>query len=85
MLNSSRKSYRSIFFKELENQLNIYNIEEMLLKPSLSYYEIEKIDELITKVLNIATKKVKGQQRNIPYSRENVKQQGTLLFWRAKL
>jgi len=73
VLNPSRKSYRSIFFEELESQLNIYDIEGILEKSTVTYKEIEKIDNLITKVLNAATNKVEGQSRNIPYTKEKVK------------
>ena len=40
---------------------------------------------MITRVLNAARVKVKGQRRNIPYSCEKVKCQGILLFWKAKV
>jgi len=57
----------------------------MLVKSTLTYEEIETIDNLITKVLNAATNKVEGQSRNIPYTKEKVKRQGTMLFWKAKI
>ena len=57
----------------------------MLSNPSLSYEEIEIIDESITKVLNAATRKVEGPRRNILYSVEKVRRQGTLLFWKEKV
>ena len=72
MLNSSRQSYREKFAKELDEQLNIYNIEEIIQKPSLRHQEIEQIDELITKILNVSQKKVEGLSRNILYSKEKV-------------
>ena len=52
---------------------------------NLSYEEIEKIDKLITKVLNIATLKVECQKRNAPFTKKKVECQGTLLFWKAKV
>jgi len=46
----------------LEDQLNMYNIESQL--SNIQYYpmhnDIECIDELITRVLNIARKKAEG-------------------------
>ena len=61
LLNPSRKSHRNVFVEELENQLNTCNIEQQLLKPSLTCHEIEKVDECITTVLNVARVKVEGQ------------------------
>jgi len=60
ILNPSRKSHRAIFLEELEQQLNTYDIEQYLSKPSHTYQEIENIDELITRVLNAARVKVEG-------------------------
>ena len=85
MLNSSRQSYREKFVKELDEQLNIYNIEKIIQKPSLTYQEIEQIDELIARILNVAQKKVEGLFRNIPYSKEKVNHQGTLLYQKSKV
>ena len=85
MLNPSRKSHRATFYKDLVNQLNIYNIEESLIKTSLSNQEIENIDKVVTRMLNEARKKVEGQLRNILYSNKKVKQLGMLMFWKAKV
>ena len=60
MLNPSRQSHREKFTKKLDEQLNICNIEEMIQKPSLMHKEIEQIDKLITKILNVAQRKVEG-------------------------
>ena len=80
MLNPSRKSHRRAFFKELENQVNLSNIKEMLVNPSLSCKEIEKIDESITKALSAATREIEGPRRNAPCSAEKVKSQEILMF-----
>jgi len=85
VLNLSRESHRATFYEELVNQLNIYNIEESLMKTSLSNQEIENIDEVVTRMLNEARKKVEGQLCNIPYSDEKIKQLGMLMFWKAKV
>ena len=80
MLNLLRKSHRVTFCEELGNQLNMYNIEELLMKTSLSNQEIENIDEVVTRMLNEARKKVEGQLRNIPYFDKKVKRLGMLMF-----
>ena len=58
----------------------MYNIEELLMKTSLSNQEIENIDKVVTRMLNEARKKVEGQLRNIPYSDEKVKRLEMLMF-----
>ena len=76
MLNSTRRSYRETFLEELENQLNIYNVENDLdrMEISCSHDEIEVIDELIIRIFQVATRKVEGMKRLIPFSHEKEKQ-----------
>jgi len=60
ILNPSRRSHREIFLKELERQLEIYQIElelERMTSTCLNE-EIEKIDELLTQIFCDVTKKV---------------------------
>ena len=38
---------------------------------------------MITLILNAARKKVEGQKRNIPYSKEKEKKRGIMLYWKA--
>lgn len=84
-LNPSRKSHRATFYEELEYQLDIYNLESSLSKPSLTFQEIEILDETVTLILNKARKKVECQLRNIPYSHEKAKRQGTLMYWKTRV
>lgn len=72
LLNLSKRSHREKFVEELERQLEIYDIEDDLdcMKISCLNKEIEKVDKLITQILNTATKKVEGMKRSIPYSYE---------------
>ena len=42
-------------------------------------YQIEIIDKLIIRILNIARKRVEGIERNIPYSQEKGKCRAVLL------
>ena len=86
ILNPSRQSHRTIFYEELKDQMNIYNVEESLANPStLSYQQIEHIDNVVTTMLNQARKKVEGMKRNISYSQEKAKRSGTMLFWKSKI
>ena len=64
MLNPARRSHREKFFQELENQLNIYNVENDLnrMEISCSHNEIEVVDEIMTRMLQVATKKVEGMK-----------------------
>jgi len=72
MLNLSRRSYREKFVKELEYQIDIFQVENNIdtVKHRLTYEDIERIDRNITSILQKATKKVEGMRRNIPFSHE---------------
>jgi len=58
---------------KLENELN-----EMI--KSTIYHQIETVDIIIIKIINIATKKVEGMKRNIPYSNEKKRCRVSLLY-----
>jgi len=85
MLNPSRRSHREIFCEVLEEQLDIYQLENKL--KNIAQFpireEIECIDELITRILNEARKKVEGMKRGVPYSREKARIRDTILYWKA--
>ena len=60
--------------EELEEQLDRHQLEDLIQNnPKPTHQQIEYIDQLITTILNKATKKVEGQRRNIPYSKEKAK------------
>ena len=46
---------------------------------------MERIDELITRVLNCARKKVEDNKRNIPFSKEKHWRRAKLLHWKVKI
>ena len=87
MLNPAKRSHREKFKEKLEEQLKIYNIERELViaqeKPT--YQDVERIDELIMRVLNFTRKKVEGNKRNIPFSKEKYQRRAKLLYWKAKI
>ena len=47
--------------------------------------QIECIDNLITKILNKATKYVEGPKRNVPCSKEKAKRSATIKHWKLKV
>ena len=86
MLNSAKKSYRTKFVEELETQLDLHQIENLMANyPNPTYQQIEQFDEVITLVLNKATKKVEGQKKNVPYSAAKVKCQGQIKYWKLQV
>ena len=85
-LDPARKSHRIKFIEEVETQLDRTQIESLIENcPHPTYQQIEHFDEMITSILNKATKKVEGQKRGIPYSKMKVKSRGEIKFWRLKL
>ena len=76
MLNPSRKSHRETFLEELEDQLAMCEIENTLneMMISTTHQQLELINELITRTLNAATRKVEGMKRNVPCSKEKQKE-----------
>ena len=46
---------------------------------------MERIDELITRVLICTRRKVEGNKRNIPFSKEKHQRRAKLLYWKAKI
>lgn len=81
LLNPAKKSHREKFLEELEIQLDLHQIETLIENcPNPTHQQIETIDEIITLVLNKATKKVEGQRRNVPYSARKAKCQGEIKY-----
>ena len=67
--------------------MNIYNIENEIntIQAHPTYHEMERINELITRVLNISQKKVEGIKRNISLSKEKEIWRGKVLFWKVRI
>ena len=86
-LNPARRSHMEKFLEELENQLNIYNIEDDLdrMEISCSHEEIEVVDDLITRMFQVATKKVEGMKRAIPFSQEKEKRRSMVLYYKMRI
>lgn len=84
-LDPSRKSHRLKFAQSLEDQLDYHQVENLLRNNSSTNEQIEYIDELITQILNKATKCVEGQRRNIPYSKEKAKRSATIKYLKLKI
>ena len=49
------------------------------MEESCTNHEMEVMDTQITNILNVATRKVEGIRRNIPYSHEKEKRRSMLL------
>ena len=74
-LNPSGRSHKEKFIDELEHQMQMHNVEDDLsrMENSFSNQEIKTIDEVITRMFTVATKKVEGIKRNDPWSKEKKK------------
>ena len=81
MLNPARRSHREKIVEKLQDQLNVYQLEEELeqMKITTTNEQIEQFDELITRMLNAATRSVEGMKRNIPFSKEKEKRRAAVL------
>ena len=85
-LNPASRGHREKFYEKLEEQSNVHRIEDSLDQcQSPTHQQIEHIDHVMTKALNVATKKVERPKRNMPYSKEKVRRKGTLQCWRSHL
>ena len=64
MLNPAKRSHRQKFTEKLEEQLDIYQIESELeqMKVLTTHEQMEKLDEIITRMLNVALKSVEGMK-----------------------
>jgi len=82
MLNPSRRSHREKFVEVIEEQLNIYYLENDIeqMKMHTTRHQMEQIDEILTRIFIVALKKVEGMKRNVPYSKEKVKRRANLLY-----
>ena len=87
MLNPSRRSHREKFVEGIEEQLNIYYLENDIeqMKMHTTRHQMEQIDEILTRIFTVALKKVEGMKRTVPYSKEKVKRRANLLYWKMKL
>ena len=87
MLNPARKSHRQKFKEVLEEQLEIYNLEEELevMKGTASYHQMEVVDQTITRMIKEAIKKIEGMKRNIPYSSRKKKGWSKVIYYKMKL
>ena len=87
VLNPAKRSHRDKFLVELEKQLDLYNVEDKLDRIELSCVneELEIVDNLITKMLQISTRKVEGMNRGIPYSLEKEKRRCRVLYYKMAI
>ena len=72
VLNPAHCSHREKFAESLEEQLEIYALEDNLQRMEITClnYEIETVDSQIVSVLNTTTKKVEGMMRIILFSQK---------------
>ena len=72
MLNLSKRSQYEKFKEKLKEQLKIYHIdyELTIAQDKPTHQDMERIDELITRVLNYTRRNIEGNRRNIPFSKE---------------
>ena len=87
MLNLVRRSHRNVFVELIEEQLDVYKLENELneMMKSTIYHQIETVDIIIIKIINTATKKVEGMKRNVPYSNEKKRCRASLLYSKIQL
>lgn len=52
---------------------------------SATWQQIENVDEMASRIFDIARKKVEGMTRNIPYSQEKKKARALILFSKMQL
>ena len=55
------------------------------MKITTIYEQIEKFDEIITRMLNTALKSVEGIKRNVPFSCEKEKRRAAVLYWKMEI
>ena len=82
ILNPSKRSHREKFVESIEDQLSTYQLENELEQMQIqsNRHHIEKMDEMITKIFQVALRKVEGMKRNVPYSKQKEKQRAKLLY-----
>jgi len=87
MLNPAWRSHREKFLESIENQLNTYQLENdlELIRRSATYHQMEQVDEILTRIFNVATKKVEGMRRNILFLSEKERQRAALLYCKMQL
>ena len=87
MLNPSKRSHRERFVETLENQLNTCQLEDELarMKITITHGQMEHFDEIITRMLNAATKSVEGMRRNVPFSKEKEMRRAAALHWKMEI
>ena len=85
LLNPSRKSHQEKFCKVIEEQLDMYQLENQIhrIAQCPTKAAIECVDETITRTFNNARKKVEGMKRGILYSAEKARVRDTILYWKA--
>jgi len=85
MLNPSRRSHKEKFTEIIDEQMNIYDLDDKLeeLQQNPLHEHIEIIDETITKIFNIARRKIEGMKRGIPYTTEKARIKDTISIWKT--
>jgi len=87
MINPARKSHRQKFQEVIEEQLEIYNIEEDLeaMKINANYHQMEVIDKTITRMMMKAVKTIEGMKRNVPFSFRKKQGWAKVIYWKMKI
>ena len=88
ILDPGKYTYRKKFGQLIDKNLDIMNIEKDLDRIYQEYatkQDLEALNKDITYMMNKVCKKIKGQRRGIPYSKEKVKRYVILQYQRVKL
>jgi len=87
ILNPARRSHRERFVEVVEELLQIYPIEDDLMdmEYDTTRQRIENVDQVISKILDGARKKVEGMKRNIPFSQEKKTARALVLYAKMQI
>ena len=87
IINPSRKSHREKFIEIIEEKIDEYQLIQMIqdIKQNPINSRIEIADQTITKIFDIARKKIEGINRRVPYSIEKAKVRECIAIWKAIL
>ena len=55
------------------------------MKITITHEQMEKFDEIITRMLNIALKSVEGIKRNVLFSSKMEKRRAAVLYWKMEI
>ena len=54
------------------------------MKITTTHWQMKNFDNIITRMLNTATKSVEGMKRNVPFSKEKEKRRAAVLHWKIE-